>query len=153
MFPAGTKGGGSSFGFPDTCRVPNPTAPIPMPYPNMGQGIQADSVKKVMISSKKVIVSKSKIPASTGDQAGTHGGLISGKNMAQCSMKMRKLMDYHHGELLPRDSGLMCQAPNCGNAAEAYLPKNGQPVCLKCYQINMKGAYPMPSQTKVMIAP
>ena len=156
MFPAASrKGSGSGFAFPDVCRVPAPTSPIPVPYPNMADVSmkQGHLANKVRIGGKKVIVSKSKIPISTGDQAGVSPGIISGTTMGPASIKMTKLMDYHHGEFLPPASGLMCQAPNCANAAEAYMPKNGQPVCLNCYHIAMGGAYPMPSQTKVMIAP
>lgn len=152
MFPATAKGSGGGFAFPDVCRVPSPAGPIPTPYPNMSDRLSG-SAKMSKIYLTKTVVSKSQIPISTGDNAGVSGGIGSGTMMGPCFMKMTKLMDYHHGEFLPANSGLMCQAPNCGNAAEAYLPKNGQPVCLKCYQIGMGGNYPMPSQTKVMIAP
>ncbi|MBN2269026.1 MAG: DUF4150 domain-containing protein [Sedimentisphaerales bacterium] len=151
MFSA-TGMGGANFSLPDICRVPSHAGPIPIPYPSMGSGLSGLPNMATMYF-KHPIVHGSKIPSSMGDQAGASGGVVSGTIMGPCYVKMTKLMDYHHGELLPRNSGLMCQAPNCNKAAVAYLPKNGQPVCLNCYHIGMAGSYPMPSQTKVMIAP
>lgn len=147
-----TRMSGIDLVFPDTCLVPSAQGPIPIPYPNMGFGLSGSANMATMYVTNP-IVHVSKIPSSMGSEAGASGGLRGGTTMGPCSVKMTKLMDYHHGAFLPPNSGLMCRAPNCGKAAETYLPKNGQPVCLKCYHIGMGGSYPMPSQTKVMIAP
>ena len=35
MFPASTHKGQAVLSFPDVCKTPSPTAPVPMPYPTM----------------------------------------------------------------------------------------------------------------------
>jgi hypothetical protein len=89
MFPAATKAGGMCQAMPDVCLTPAPPAPpIPVPYPNMGMLNQADKTsKKVLIENKDVITLKSEIPRSMGDEAGTNGGVVSGKNMDKVVFK------------------------------------------------------------------
>jgi len=83
MFPASTKGGGVCMGFPDVCKVPAPPAPpIPTPFPNIGQLAQADGstcTQKIKIENKPALTLKSEIPMTSGDEAGSAGGLVSGK--------------------------------------------------------------------------
>jgi hypothetical protein len=75
--------------FPDVCKTPAPPAPpIPIPYPNLGMMNQTSGTsKKVKVMGKEAVTTKSKIPRSMGDEAGTAGGLISGKNMDQILFK------------------------------------------------------------------
>lgn len=70
-----------------------------------------------------------------------------------CLTPQANLMDYHHGRFIPRDSGIVCQMPTCNNAAEAYLPKTGQPVCLQCYKTETIGSYPIPSDFRAVSMP
>ena len=67
----------------DICKTPMPPAgPVPMPYPNMSMCNQADAgkcTKKVKISSQPALTKKSQIPMSSGDEAGSAGGVVSGK--------------------------------------------------------------------------
>lgn len=66
----------------DICKTPAPPAgPIPMPYPNMSMCNQADSSKctqKVKVNSQPALTKDSQIPTSTGDEAGSAGGVVSG---------------------------------------------------------------------------
>ena len=89
MFPASTKGGGQCFAMPDVCLTPAPPAPpVPVPYPNMGMLNQATKTsRKVKFAAKEVVTLKSEIPRSMGDEAGTNGGVISGRNMDKVTFK------------------------------------------------------------------
>ncbi len=91
MFPAATKGGGSGFAFPDTCKVPAPPAPpIPTPFPNMAMLNQANGgtcSKKVKILNQPVVTKATEIPRTSGDEAGVAGGVVSGMNMGPASFK------------------------------------------------------------------
>jgi len=86
MFPASTNSSaGQCFGFPDACKTPPVNAPIP--YPNIGMLVQADPgtlAKSVLICGFPAATLITKIPMSSGDEAGINGGVISGKNMGSC---------------------------------------------------------------------
>jgi hypothetical protein len=72
--------------FPDTCKMPTPAGPVPVPYPNIVNCPTAQSsscASKVMICGMKAFNQKTSLPSSQGDQAGTLGGVISNKMMGQ----------------------------------------------------------------------
>ncbi|HUU17227.1 MAG TPA: PAAR-like domain-containing protein [Sedimentisphaerales bacterium] len=154
MFPATKGSGGQGLGFPDVCNTPAKSPPIPVPYPTMIQTKTMTKTVKIGITSKPSAL-KGGLKKSGGDEAGVKGGIVSGMIMGagRCSTSLvTNLMDYQHGQFLPRHSGIVCQMPTCSNAAEAYLPITGQPVCLQCYKTGTKGSYPTPSM-KVPILP
>lgn len=82
MLPASTKAGGVYFAMPDVCLTPAPPAPpVPVPYPNTAQVASCNgTVSKVVIENKETVVEGSKVPNSSGDEAGTNGGVVSGVN-------------------------------------------------------------------------
>jgi len=133
MFPASSKGGGNLFAFPDTCLTPaGPLGQIPIPYPNTGMLNQAkDTSEKVKFVGKEVVSLKSKIPKTMGDEAGTGGGIVSGKNMDQASFKI--------GSSKVKIEGQPCiylTAMSAHNGTSANMPAGNQVA---------------PSQTKVLI--
>jgi len=78
--PITTKSSGICFAFPDVCKTPTPGGPIPIPYPNIGDLSQADKTSEnVKINGKPIILEDSEIPSSNGDEAGSIGGVVSGK--------------------------------------------------------------------------
>lgn len=80
-FPALSKENGNAMGMPDVCKTPSPGGPVPIPYPNFGMIMQATKVgKKVKIRGKPPVVEQSEIPQSTGNEAGTAGGVVSETN-------------------------------------------------------------------------
>ena len=82
MFPASTNGGGQCVIFPDVCKTPSPGGPVPIPYPNIAMLTQAKGSslsKKVLILGKKTATTKTEISMSSGDEAGTVGGVISNR--------------------------------------------------------------------------
>lgn len=85
-FPiATTQPGFTCFAFPDVCKTPAPPGPpIPIPYPNIGQlsdakGVSDDGSKgAVEVGGYHVILKDSEIEKTTGDEAGSVGGVSSG---------------------------------------------------------------------------
>ncbi|MDH5692473.1 MAG: DUF4150 domain-containing protein [Gammaproteobacteria bacterium] len=107
MFFISTTEGGMAQGNPDVCNTPAPpSAPIPVPYPNIAMFNQANvgtCSTKVLIRNKPVFHQTSVIPISTGDEPGSLGGIISGKIKGEakaltCSLKVmveNKGVVYH----------------------------------------------------------
>jgi hypothetical protein len=82
MFPISTTMNGQCLAVPDVCKTPAPPAPpIPVPYPNVGMLMQATPTtcsKKVKVLAMPVVLLGTQIPMSTGDEAGSAGGVVSG---------------------------------------------------------------------------
>jgi hypothetical protein len=72
---------GISPAFPDVCQTPAPPAgPIPIPYPNIAMSSDtAKGTKKVKCDGNSVCIDGSNFSTSTGDEAGSVGGVVSGK--------------------------------------------------------------------------
>ncbi len=132
--PASTKAAGLALGFPDVCKTPSPAGPIPIPYPNTGQLTTADGViDKVLVESKEVVVESSKLPNSQGDEAGTAGGVVSGKNMDQVTFKQ-----YSSKVIAKGKKVVFATATTAHNGSNPNLPTGVQVV---------------PSQMKVLVNP
>ena len=77
--PITTKSTGICFAFPDVCWTPAPGSPVPVPYPNIGQLLDADPVfDEVKAGGNPVVHIDSEILRTTGDEAGTKGGVANG---------------------------------------------------------------------------
>jgi hypothetical protein len=64
----------------DVCKTPSPGGPVPVPYPNIAMSLQvSDGTKTVKCDGNPVMVKGSCISMSTGDEAGTAGGVKSSK--------------------------------------------------------------------------
>ncbi|MFT5659288.1 MAG: hypothetical protein ACI9KN_002571 [Gammaproteobacteria bacterium] len=71
---------GISVAFPDVCKTPSPAVPIPIPYPNIAMSSgTAKGTTSVKVDGNPVCVKDSIFKTSTGDEAGSAGGVISGK--------------------------------------------------------------------------
>ena len=71
--------GGMNTVFPDVCKTPTPGGPIPIPYPNVGKSSDtSQGPKKVEVDGVMPMVKGAKYPITTGDEAGSVGGVISG---------------------------------------------------------------------------
>jgi hypothetical protein len=65
---------------PDVCKTPSPAGPVPIPYVNIAMDSDlADGAGSVQIEGNPVANVGSKLSTSSGDEAGTVGGLISSK--------------------------------------------------------------------------
>lgn len=135
MMPASTKAGGVCFAMPDVCLTPAPPAPpVPIPYPNTGQLAAVNgAVEKVVIEMKETVVEGAKIPNSSGDEAGTNGGVTSGVNMGPVEPKLFSSKVYAKGKKVYFLTGTSAH-----NGTNANMPA---------------GAQIAPSQVKVFVAP
>lgn len=80
LSPVTKKSDGKVASFPDVCKTPTPTGPVPIPYPNIAQSSDLEKGSKtVKINGAPVCLSSSNFSKSTGDEAGSAGGVASGK--------------------------------------------------------------------------
>jgi hypothetical protein len=79
MKPILTNGGGQCVAFPDTCKTPTPGGPVPMPYPNIIQNTDGSGSGTVKILNKEVLRKGDQFRMSSGDEAGSIGGVISNR--------------------------------------------------------------------------
>jgi hypothetical protein len=133
--PASTKAGGTAFAMPDVCLTPAPPAPpVPVPYPNTAQLASANgTVSKVVVENKETVVEGSKMPNSSGDEAGTNGGVTSGVNMGPVEHKVFSSKVFFDGK-----KATYLTAVTGHNGTNANMPA---------------GAQIAPSQAKVFVAP
>jgi hypothetical protein len=82
--------GGLSIVFPDVCKTPAPPAPpVPIPYPNIGQASDATGgPTSVTTDGAMPMVKGAKYMKSSGDEAGTLGGVMSSVNMNECEFML-----------------------------------------------------------------
>jgi hypothetical protein len=74
------KSGGKVITGPDVCKTPSPGGPVPIPYPNISLSSDlAKGSKSVQINGVPACLKGSNFSKSVGDQAGSLGGVISGK--------------------------------------------------------------------------
>ena len=131
-FSVTTKQGGQCMAqAPDTCKVPTPAGPVPTPFPNMADTAQADAgkcTKKVKCVKKPVLHKNSEIPMSSGDEAGSAGGVVSGK------IKGEVLFRKFSAKVKVEGNGLIYQtcttshngkSPNCPMGMQA-APSQGK---------------------------
>lgn len=81
---------GIAFAFPDVCKTPAPPGPpVPIPYPNIAQLADATTVADNLVvgpAELNVLVKTGspEIPTSTGDEAGSVGGVKSNVIKGAC---------------------------------------------------------------------
>ncbi|MCA9707147.1 MAG: DUF4150 domain-containing protein [Myxococcales bacterium] len=81
--------GGMSPVFPDVCKTPTPGGPIPIPYPNIAQSSDtSDGPSTVKCDKKMPMVKGAKYSKSSGDEAGTAGGVVSSVNRDEAEFMM-----------------------------------------------------------------
>jgi len=81
--------GGMSLVFPDVCKTPTPGGPVPIPYPNLGKSADtSQGPTSVKADGQMIMVKGAKYMMSTGDEAGSVGGVISGVFKSECEYLM-----------------------------------------------------------------
>lgn len=132
--PMSTKAGGVCNAAPDTCKTPPYSAP--MPYPVIAQAMQANPgtvAKKVTAMNQPALMVNTIITMSSGDEAGSMGGVMSGIIKGPCQYKkgsskveIEGLPAAHHTSTISMN-GVNANAP--------------------------MGVQTAPSQTKVLVGP
>ena len=82
-----TTAGGTTMSFPNTCNTPAAPSPVPIPYPSIADCSTADSStcsQKVKILNKPILIETSVVKKTSGDEAGTNGGVTSGTFGDEC---------------------------------------------------------------------
>src|ERR671931_305514 len=88
--------GGMSIVFPDVCKTP--PGPVPIPYPNIGQSSDTSmGPTSVTTDGEMPMVKGAQYSRSSGDEAGTLGGVVSGVNMSVCEFMMYSFDDKFEG--------------------------------------------------------
>lgn len=83
------KSGGISTVFPDVCKTPTPGGPVPVPYPNIGQSSDTtQGSTSVKVQGSPTMLKGSNYKMSTGDEAGSAGGVASGKIKGKCEFML-----------------------------------------------------------------
>ncbi len=128
-----TLQGGTLMAFPDTCKTPTPGGPVPVPYPNTGQGSMANPgtcSTKVLISCTPAQTTNTQIAMTSGDEAGVAGGVVSSMIKGPAKYVMVSL-------------SVMIQGGSAGRLTSPTQPNgtNANPV----------GAVIAPSQTTVIV--
>lgn len=80
---------GIAFAFPDVCNTPSPSGVTPIPYPNIAQLSDAEDVAedlKLGPSGLNALLMDSTVSTSSGDEAGTAGGVSSGVTKGECKV-------------------------------------------------------------------
>jgi len=81
--------GGMSPVFPDVCKTPTPAGPVPIPYPNIGKASDTSSgPTTVKVDGQMPMTKDAKYMMSTGDEAGSIGGIMSNRIKGPCEFMM-----------------------------------------------------------------
>ena len=82
MFALTLQGGTCMSTPPDVCKTPSPSGTVPVPYVNIFQCSMVmpnTACSKVFIAGSPALHVRSQTSISNGDEAGTVGGVVSGR--------------------------------------------------------------------------
>ncbi len=93
---------------PDVCKTPTPGGTVPVPYTNMAQSATlSEGSKTVKINGQSVAIKGCSYSVSTGDEAGSAGGVVSGKTKGKAQfvsfsfdVKIEGKNVCRHGDLM-----------------------------------------------------
>lgn len=102
---------GQSPVFPDVCKTPAPPAPpVPIPYPNLAKSSDAsDTSSTVEIDGQKIMLKGSTFGSSTGDEAGSIGGMVSNCTRGKAQFIAYSFDIKAEGQNVPRNFDMMKQ--------------------------------------------
>jgi len=100
---------GQSPVFPDVCKTPAPPAPpVPIPYPNLAKSSDAaDTSTTVEANGKKIMLKNSTFSTSTGDEAGSIGGIVSNCTKGKAQFIAYSFDVKAEGQNIPRNMDMM----------------------------------------------
>jgi hypothetical protein len=101
---------GMSMAFPDVCKTPSPAGPIPLPYPNVAMATDtASGSSTVSMDGNPIMIKSSYFATSTGDEAGSAGGVVSGQIKGKAYPKLYSFDVKVDGENVFRLGDIMLQ--------------------------------------------
>jgi len=101
---------GTSAVFPDVCKTPTPAGPVPIPYPNIAKSSDAaDTATSVMADGQPIMLKKSVFSMSTGDEAGSVGGVVSNCIKGKAQFILYSFDVKAEGQNVPRNLDMMKQ--------------------------------------------
>ena len=97
--------------FPDVCKTPAPPAPpVPIPYPNVARSSDAaDTATTVKADGESIMLKKSVFSSSTGDEAGSIGGVVSNCTKGKAQFIAYSFDVKAEGQNVPRNLDMMKQ--------------------------------------------
>jgi hypothetical protein len=99
---------GISMAFPDVCKTPTPAGPVPIPYPNIAQSADtAQGATTVKCDGSPVCVKDSNFKMSSGDEAGSAGGVASSKIKGKAEFVNFSFDVKFEGKNVPRAFDIM----------------------------------------------
>jgi len=102
------QSGGVSLAFPDVCNTPSPVGPVPIPYPNVALSSDtAQGSKQVTCDGNPICLADSTFAVSTGDEAGSAGGVVSGVIKGKAEFVLYSFDVKVEGKNVPRALDLM----------------------------------------------
>jgi len=94
--------------FPEVCRTPSPGGPVPVPYPNVGRSADVcDGSRRVTVQGGSTMLEGSVYRKSTGDEAGSAGGVVSGSTRGECEFSLYSFNVKIEGRNVCRAGDLM----------------------------------------------
>ena len=100
--------GGTSIAFPDVCKTPTPGGPVPIPYPNIAMSSDtAMGSKSVSMDGNPIMLKGSNFSTSTGDEAGSAGGVVSGVTKGKAEFINYSFDVMVEGKNVPRLGDMM----------------------------------------------
>jgi len=144
-------GGVQTCPIPDVCKTPSPAGPVPIPYVNIANdSALVKGAKKVTCDGKMPAIKGAELSMSTGDEAGSAGGVVSSKikgklTWAMCSMDVKfegkgviRFLEIclHNGNNSNTGGNAALGTPSPGLA---YGDDADCPLCKK------KGGHPIPA--------
>ena len=101
---------GMSIAFPDVCKTPSPAGPVPIPYPNVAKSSDAsDTSTTVKADGEGIMLKGSNFSSSTGDEAGSVGGVVSNVNRGKAMFVNYSFDVKVEGQNVPRKMDPMKQ--------------------------------------------
>ena len=123
---------GVATAFPDVCKTPSPGGPIPIPYPNIAMSSDtAQGSSTVKADGNPVMIQGSNFSTSTGDEAGSAGGVVSSLTKGKAEFILYSFDVQFDGKPVARMGDLMVQnkgsAPNTPPFPEVQPPNPAIP--------------------------
>jgi len=101
---------GVSTAFPDTCNTDTPVGPVPIPYPNVAMSKDTSmGSTTVKCDGNPIMLQGSKFSMSTGDEAGSKGGVASGTIKGKAEFVSFSFDVLVEGKPVPRMADMMVQ--------------------------------------------